>query len=432
MAGTSARKPVVLSVDDEANILKSIKRCLRKVDARVITAGSGEEALALLDGERVDVVISDMRMPGMSGAQLLARIRERQPDCARILLTGYSDVEATVQAVNEGGIARYLSKPWDDDELRQTVEDGLRVARLQDENNRLHEELASRNASLETQVAERTEALESSNALLTQAVDDLAQSYETMVELLANLSSMPNPEPETTARKVDLALAMAEACGLDDEARHTLKHAVRLHRIGWTGLPSRLRDKPREALNAEERAQFEQHPVYARALLMSVPKLAGVAKLLHAQHERYDGEGFPERARTDGVPSSAGILALARDYFDYQRGRIEADTLSAANAAERILQDRGAAYAPELVDVFKAVLPKFERVGTALAEIHIDARALQPGMVLSRDLTTSQGALLLNKGAVLTEPLIETIINLERRSDTTLTVHIRHDMETDT
>ncbi len=428
---TSQRKAVILSVDDEVNIQKSVKRCLRKLDAKVLTASSGEEALTLIDTHQVDVVISDMRMPGMNGAELLARVKKHQPNSSRILLTGYSDADAAAMAVNEGGITRYLSKPWDDDELRQVVDEAIRHVHLENDNKRLQAELQAQHDDLELQVAERTADLQRSNDMLSQAVTDLADSYETMVELLANMSSMPNPEPETVEKKVQLALAMAEAMGLDSEAMVTLKHAIRLHRIGWNALPRKITAIPTDALTATQRKEFEQHPLFGEALLMSVPKLAGVAKLLRTQHEAYDGSGYPDRARTAGIPPSAQILAVARDYYDLQRGRIDKDELSAANAAERIREGSGSVYDPEIVGLFEQVLPKLDRVGAALSEVRVEPRALQPDMILSRDLTTPQGAMLLAKGAVLTPQLIDTIINLEQRSDVTLAVYIRHHNEKD-
>jgi hypothetical protein len=217
---------------------------------------------------------------------------------------------------------------------------------------------------------------------------------------------------------------------LDEEQKQTLKHAVRLHRLGWNALPEKLRSQAYQHMTSSQRQQFEQHPVYAEALLMSVPKLRAVGKLLRAQHERHDGTGFPDRARTAGIAQSAQILAIARDYYDYQRGRICEEELSGGNARDAIRAEAGHAYNPDLVKMFEAVLPRVEKVAASLAEVRIDARSLQSGMVLSRDLTTSQGAMLLNKGAVLNEALIATIINLEQRSDKTLTVYVRLSEET--
>ena len=111
----------VLCVDDEPSILSALRRVLRAEGCRILTAGSGAEALALLEAEPVDVVVSDMRMPVMDGARLLAEVRARWPGTARVLLTGYADMDATILAINEGQIYRYIHKPWDETELRLTV-----------------------------------------------------------------------------------------------------------------------------------------------------------------------------------------------------------------------------------------------------------------------------------------------------------------------
>src|SRR5688572_3801222 len=101
----------VLCVDDESNILNALRRLLRPRGYRVLTAESGAEGLNLIDGERVDLVLSDMRMPEMDGANFLQQVKARSPDTVRILLTGYADLASTVAAVNNGGIYRYIAKP---------------------------------------------------------------------------------------------------------------------------------------------------------------------------------------------------------------------------------------------------------------------------------------------------------------------------------
>ncbi len=107
-----ANAPVVMLVDDEANVLNALRRLLRPAGYTVLVAGGGEEALGQLATREVDLLVSDMRMPGMDGAQLLAQARQRWPDTQRVLLTGYADVTSAVSAINEGGIFRYVSKPW--------------------------------------------------------------------------------------------------------------------------------------------------------------------------------------------------------------------------------------------------------------------------------------------------------------------------------
>ena len=115
----------ILCVDDEANILSSLRRLFRPHGYKVLVAGGGVEGLEALAGEHVDLIISDMRMPGMDGATFLAEARQRYPDTVRLLLTGYADMDSTIAAINSGQIARYIAKPWNDQDVLLTVREAL-------------------------------------------------------------------------------------------------------------------------------------------------------------------------------------------------------------------------------------------------------------------------------------------------------------------
>ncbi|MDA0191736.1 MAG: response regulator, partial [Proteobacteria bacterium] len=107
----------LLCVDDEPNILSALRRLFRQGGYDVVVAGSGAEGLLRMEEGSFDLVISDMRMPEMDGARFLEQVRRRWPDTVRILLTGYADISSTVEAINKGEIYRYLSKPWNDDDV---------------------------------------------------------------------------------------------------------------------------------------------------------------------------------------------------------------------------------------------------------------------------------------------------------------------------
>lgn len=134
---TRGGKPVVLFVDDERAILDSIQLNLRRQPYTVLTAGSGEEALKILAEQPADVVISDERMPGMNGAKLLGEINQRYPETVRMMLTGQASLEAAVQAINEGHIFRFLSKPINPVDLVQNVEMALQFKQLAQQSRRL-------------------------------------------------------------------------------------------------------------------------------------------------------------------------------------------------------------------------------------------------------------------------------------------------------
>jgi diguanylate cyclase (GGDEF)-like protein len=155
--------PVVLIVDDEPGILSALTRLLRRPHYTVLTAACSDAALSILASTPVDLIVSDMRMPKVNGADFLAQVRMLYPDTMRILLTGYSEFESVVRAINEGGVYRYLNKPWDDHDLLATVSQALEHRRLTHETARLaaltkrqNEELRAFNAGLEALVVTRT------------------------------------------------------------------------------------------------------------------------------------------------------------------------------------------------------------------------------------------------------------------------------------
>lgn len=122
--------PQILCVDDEENILKSLERMLRLKNYQVFTALSGPEGLKILEKEQIDLVIADQRMPEMNGSEFLRLAREMRPGCVRIMLSGYSDFESLTKAINEGEIFRFISKPWEMDELFEIIEQALNQNRL--------------------------------------------------------------------------------------------------------------------------------------------------------------------------------------------------------------------------------------------------------------------------------------------------------------
>lgn len=142
----------ILCVDDEPNILSALRRTLTSFGYKVISAKSGQEGLKLLQRESVQLVISDMRMPGMDGVSFLEYVSVRWPDTVRVLLTGYSSLDSTIDAVNRGHVYCYIAKPWDDDDLKVTVSQALHHYDVVMENKRLADQVrAQQNQMLEQQ-----------------------------------------------------------------------------------------------------------------------------------------------------------------------------------------------------------------------------------------------------------------------------------------
>jgi response regulator RpfG family c-di-GMP phosphodiesterase len=420
----------LLFVDDEANILSALKRLFRPKGYRVLTAEGGAEALEILEKENIDLVVSDMRMPEMDGAQLLERVRQRWPDTVRILLTGYADVSSTIDAINKGQILRYVAKPWEDNDLLLTVQQAIERKQLQREKARLealtikqNQELRFLNEGLEDIVRARTQELQQTMAFLESANERLKKSLVMTVRVFANLIELRHPILAGHSRRVaDQSRALAVKMGMKDAEVQDVMLAGFLHDIGKIGFPDSLLDKSFASLTDEERRQVVKHPATGQNALMALENLAGAAKLIRGHHERFDGQGFPDHLSGLSIPLGARILAVVNDYDAAQLGTLFSKKLGAQEAATFIQEARGKRYDPGVVDAF------LEMLGVArLPETEQSLRAgqLLPGMVLTQDVMTPEGLLLLARDTVLDQDLIAQLRAFETTEKILLTVFAR-------
>lgn len=426
-----SQAPVLLLVDDEPNVLNALRRLLRPAGYTLLLANSGAEALAQLETQAVDLIISDMRMPGMNGAELLAQARVRWPATLRILLTGYAEVSSAIAAINEGGIYRYIAKPWNDEELLKTLQQALELAGLQREKSRLetltrsqNEALRELNATLEDKVRVRTEELRIANQEISLAMEKLKKTFFTSVQVLSTLIELRAPALAGHSRRVaDVARKLAEKMGLGADLQHDILLAGLLHDIGKIGYPDGLFGKPLAKMNADEVGLARKHPLNGAAALMSMPDMRGVAEIIRAHHERWDGKGFPEGLSGDKIPLGARILALANDYDGAQLGTHSAKRMTVDEAKAYVIEGRKFRYDPEVVDAFAELIGRIPK--KPVLERRLSGDELEIGMVLSRDLYSPEGMLLLATEYVLDELLIRQIRDFEASAGRRLVVCIR-------
>lgn len=408
VAATPETPATILIVDDEANILASLKRLFRPLGYNVFTAESGAQGLEVMERETVDLVVSDMRMPEMNGAQFLERIRERWPDTVRILLTGYAEIGATIDAINKGQIYRYISKPWEDNDITLIVKHALQQKMLERKTNRLEEltrkqnkELKDLNAHLEEKVLARTEEVRQTMGFLEAAHENLKKSFITSVRVFSSLIEMRNPGKTGHSRRVaELARALAQNVGMSAVDVQDTFIAGLLLDIGKIGLPDRLLDKPFNSLTVEERAEVVKYPVKGEMALMALEQLHGAAKLIRSHRERFDGSGYPDHLSGLTIPLGARILAVAEDYDTALTGTGFVKPLKPADALFVIRDGKGKRYDPAVVDAFLNEIGK-SRSATDASEVTLRSGQVVPGMTLSRDLISEGGEMLLSKGHVL-------------------------------
>ncbi|MDF1614525.1 HD domain-containing phosphohydrolase [Desulfurivibrio dismutans] len=418
----------VLFVDDETNILKALRRLFDEEAFEVLTAFSGEEALEIIAGrDDCAVVVSDQRMPGMSGVELLSRVRQKAPLVVRILLTGYADIEAAMDSINRGGVYRYITKPWQDEELLQTVRTAFQHHQLVKENLRLNElvkkqnaELQRWNAELENMVQEQTEELQRSYDELKAFNRRLRANFKNVITALAGLMELRNKRMRSHAQNVaEIAARVGRALKLPTEERENLVVAALLHDIGKLGMPDVMLLVDPSQMDEAEMEEYHKHPVRGQAALDRIEDLREAARIIRHHHENYDGHGFPDGLRQRDIPQSSRIIALI-DFVDREIRRYQGSS-GVSITFKKVREAAGVRFDPRLIAPVEKEAREFYRhrlPRTELVEMELQPKDLAPGMTLSRDVFSGTGILLLSKGTVLTEANVEILRRYARLDPT--------------
>lgn len=417
----------VLCVDDEPNILSALRRLLRGAGSyRMLSAPDGPSALALLEAEEVDLVLSDMQMPGMDGAELLEQVRQRWPETERLLLTGHADLRSTLAAINRGEVYRYITKPWSDEELlltlrqacerRQLKRDKQHLEALTQQQNRALQEL---NTELEAKVQART-------AELSDTHEKLKRNYLNAIKAFSNLLELRGGPLAGHARKVaELARRTAKTMGLSDAQQQEVFVAGLLHDIGHIGLSDKVLTTPVIRLPAPELALYRRHPVLGEQALLALDDMQSVASLIRWHHERFDGKGYPDGLQAAAIPRGAAILAVVDAFEDLQSGHLNGRRMTVPEAQTQLARGRGNQFDPEVLDAFLKLIGAPQPAGGP--PLSLRTSALQAGMVLAKGLVSGDGVMLLAADFVLTDELIRRIRAYEARDGLTLTLRIKRE-----
>ncbi|MFL1517070.1 HD domain-containing phosphohydrolase [Pseudomonas prosekii] len=432
---TLTDRPTVLLVDDEESILNSLRRLLRGQPYQVLLASGGAQALEIMAQQRIDLVMTDARMPNMDGATLLAHIHDLYPNTTRILLTGYADLPTIIKAINDGQIHRYISKPWNDDEMLLTLRQVLQHQHSERERQRLvqltrqqNEQLKTLNSTLEKHVAARTAELQQTADMLDLAYEELKHSYVTGTEVFSLLANLRLPPAKQTNRQIiELVRVYCKLHGLDEGTSRDLTMAAALYNIGKLSWTDSMMTTPSDMLHHLDRDRYREYPKQSESLLMTLDPMKDAARLILHHQERWDGNGFPDRLKGEAIPLGARLLKLAVDFIELQRGLILERQMNSDEALVYIRNYAGRLYDPDLVEDFIQVCAAYlSDVTLADPSVKVlTTRDLAPGMLLARNLNADNGMLLLNAGKVLNAPLVDKLIAFETMEGAKYSVFVK-------
>ena len=404
----------ILIVDDEENILRSLRRQLVDLEYTVLTVSSGYKALELLDSREIAVIISDQRMPEMTGTQFLSLAKEKNPDTVRILLTAFCDMKDTVDAINKGEIFRYINKPWEEDELKRTVCEAVDRYSHNRDTKRVVEELKRWSMQLEPWLSEQHDTGKG-DASLPLAHERLQEDFESCLETFAGLIELSERQRRNHAMNVlELSRRIAEAMGLGAKELADIRLAALLHDIGKSGIPDTILAKDEALLTPDERWQYEQHPVRGQAAVDKVEILRDAGVLIRHHHEWFNGKGYPDGLQGNAIPIGARIIAVA-DSLDRHAGSLSRGLRCGfVSALGRLEQDSGVKYDSAILRAAAQVAADRDRHMYGIAdsgEEQVLPDDLQPGMRVSRDIRSGTDIFIVPAGAELTA---ENIISIQR------------------
>lgn len=398
-------QPPILIVDDDEIILVALYETIIQEGYRVVRANHPSEGLAYLEEESFAVIISDQRMPDMTGLEFFAEAKKVQPNASRILITGVLTLKTIIEAVNQGEIFRFLAKPWIREELLATVHNAYQRyqlietnRKLQENTFKLNEELANANADLQRRLSETVHQKEQ----LDKANEALNKNFDRSIELCFRLISSFFPIlGEQTRAIVTICEQMCLSGVLTEEEQHILKTSAWLQNIGLLGVSretlSRSLSTPHE-LDDHEKTLIQHHPIYGQTLANFVDELETVGETIRAHHERWDGGGYPDHLEGTEIPKPARYLAVAAHYVECGLPKEE--------AIEEILSLSGKAFDPEAVRLFLKV--------TRLAQLPKKVKEvlfaeLSAGMTLAKGIYSPSGLLLIPEGHPLSPKTLHKI-----------------------
>ena len=406
----------ILIVDDEENVLKSLLRSLHKETYKIDVTTSPREALRMLrEADRpYAVVVSDQRMPQMEGVSLLEKAREISPDTIRIILTAFADTQLAIEAINHGAVYRFLTKPWNDGDLRITFRQAVSHFELICENKRLealtarqNTELRDLNENLEQKVQDRTQEISRLNA-------QLEKGFLGSIQVMARIAEVNSPLIGSHSKRVGaVSREVARYMGVSGKALFQIVVAATLHDIGKIGAPADSLRKSRSSLTPREKELLQRHVLQGEAILMRVPNLEEAARIVRHHHENTDGSGYPDRLRKDDIPLGSRIIAAVDAYDNALNNRQRFQSATPEGALKFVQDLAPETFDPNVVSALTACLSERGLLEQDEVEVEVRLEDLRSGMVLTRDIRTARGILLLPKDRVIRRSQLEKLRNFQ-------------------
>lgn len=343
-------RPVVFFIDDEPNILQAIIRSTRHEQYQVVTFEDPLKALAELATTEVAVVIADQRMPGMTGTELLEKVRVQYPNTIRMILSGDTEIDSILSAINKGKIFHFIRKPCGDNDFKSAINEAIKQHFLIVENKNLTEltkrqnqELIEFNKNLEKKVERRTRKIKQKESQLKEALEGIISAIALTVE---------TRDPYTAGhqtRVAELACAIAEEMKLSLNQIEGIRMAGVIHDLGKIYVPAEILNRPGR-LTHIERELIHVHPQVGFDILKNISFPWPIAEIVYQHHERMNGKGYPVGLSGEDILLEARVIAVADVVEAMSSHRPYRPAPGIDLALKEISQNRDGGYDTEVVN----------------------------------------------------------------------------------
>lgn len=342
MAEDNSKKRILL-VDDEESVCALLSERLGSAGFECAIRNSGEQALEVLESESFDVIISDLNMPGISGLELLATVRQKHPLVAFLMVTGVDDIRVGIQAMKQGA-DDYLTKPFQFEIVLASLRKAL-------ERKALQKEIENYRRNLEAMVDQRTRQYQAALKRIEMTYD------ETLEALGAALDLRDNETAGHSQRVSHYCMEIAKEMGVEPERLKHIERGSYLHDIGKIGIPDSILLKPGK-LTPDEKQIMESHARIGYDLVSRIAFLAPAAEIVLTHQERFDGTGYPQGLLGEEIPLGSRIFAVADTLDAMTSDRPYRKALPFSKAYDEITREAGSQFDPNVVKTFLAIPEK--------------------------------------------------------------------------
>jgi putative nucleotidyltransferase with HDIG domain len=337
MQEESSMEDRILIVDDEEVICNVLDRRLTREGFFCTTAHNGKEALNHFYKNSFSLIISDMKMPEMTGIELLQKVKAIDPKMKMIMVTAYPDIDLAVDAMRLGAYD-FIIKPADLDLIVMSVKKAL-------ESKRLEEEIEAYHNRMEELVEERT-------AKLQQAYRTLKKSHLDSVKVLAEAIDAKDPYTRGHSDRVKrMSLAIAKKMGFSEERLENLEYGALLHDIGKIGIKDEVLQK-QAPLSSEEYQYIQEHPLIGVKIVEGVEFFKDKIPMIRYHHEHYDGNGYPNGLAGEAIPLEARIISLPDAFDAMTSARPHRGVMPLQNVLAELEKCKGKQFDPKVLEIF--------------------------------------------------------------------------------